>query len=341
MRGEESLAADSRLKKGAAGEAAESGEPLLAAWRIWLPALAWTVLLLLHLYWPDQQLVTSGDNYTLLLLVLGGIYVLPAVASLFLPSWREMLAAQASLVTAAFVFLALAELFTLKLNVLPLPVFPSPVKVFEAFTNDGDLLLTSVLHSLRLLFTGYFLGAILGLASGILMGWYSSFRYWGNPVVRLIGPIPAVAWIPLVLAVFPTSFTASTFLIMLCTWFPVTVMTWSGMANVNKSYLEIAQTLGGDEAYLIFKVALPSAMPLIFIGMFMGMGASFATLIVAEMLGVKAGLGWYVQWAQGWGEYYKVYAALLGSAVLFSSLITLLFKARDRILVWQRGLLKW
>lgn len=104
MRGEESLAADSRLKKGADSEA---GEPLLAAWRVCLPALAWTALLLLHLYWPDQQLVTSGDNYTLLLLVLGGIYVLPAVASLFLPGWRQMLAAQASLVTAAFVFLAL------------------------------------------------------------------------------------------------------------------------------------------------------------------------------------------------------------------------------------------
>ncbi len=82
-------------------------------------------------------------------------------------------------------------------------------------------------------------------------------------------------------------------------------------------------------------------MPMVFVGLFMGLGASFVTLIVAEMLGVKAGLGWYIQWAQGWGEYYKVYAALLLSAVLFSSIITLLFTVRDRVLVWQRGLLKW
>ena len=59
--------------------------------------------------------------------------------------------------------------------------------------------------------------------------------------------------------------------------------------------------------YLIFRVAIPAAMPNIFIGLFMGLGASFLTLVVAETVGVKAGLGWYVHWAQGWAEYGKVY----------------------------------
>ena len=56
---------------------------------------------------------------------------------------------------------------------------------------------------------------------------------------------------------------------------------------------------------------------------------------------MKAGLGWYIQWAQGWGEYYKIYAALAIMAVLFSAVITLLFKARDRFLAWQKGLIRW
>jgi NitT/TauT family transport system permease protein len=64
-------------------------------------------------------------------------------------------------------------------------------------------------------------------------------------------------------------------------------------------------------------------------------------LIAAEMLGVKAGLGWYINWAQGWAEYFKVYSALVVLAILFSGLITLLFKVKDRLLSWQKGLIKW
>ena len=73
------------------------------------------------------------------------------------------------------------------------------------------------------------------------------------------------------------------------------------------------------------------------VGIFMGLGTSFVTLLAAEMLGVKAGLGWYVTWAQGWAAYPKVYAALAIMALLFSGLISVLFKVRNRVLAWERG----
>ncbi|HEY3423942.1 MAG TPA: ABC transporter permease subunit [Negativicutes bacterium] len=307
----------------------------------WLPVIALSVSYLLHIFLPNSQLVSTTANYSRLLLGVWLFYCAWAVGACFYQSWRQSLCCHAPLATAVITLLAFAEIITLKFNILPLPIFPSPVKILEAFSHDGLVLTISVLYSLRLLFAGYLIGVVLGIPTGIMLGWHATFRYWVNPLVRIIGPIPATAFIPIVLAVFPTSFSASVFLIVLCTWFPVTVMTWSGIANVNKSYFEIARTLGANEPYLILKIALPAAMPMVFVGLFMGLGASFVTLIVAEMLGVKAGLGWYIQWAQGWGEYYKVYAALLLSAVLFSSIITLLFKVRDRVLVWQRGLLKW
>lgn len=307
----------------------------------WLPAAVLAVSLLMHIGLPNRQLVLTTANYSLLLMVFMAIYCSWGMGACFLAKWRQRLCHHAPLAGAAFSLLAVYELVTLKFNMLPLPFFPSPVKILEAFTNDAQILVISVLYSLRLLIFGYAIGVLLGLPTGILMGWYKQFRYWVNPIVRIIGPVPATAWIPITLAVFPTSLSGSIFLIALATWFPVTVMTWSGMANVNKSYFEIARTLGADEKYLILKIALPAAMPMVFIGLFMGMGTSFVTLVVAEMLGVKAGLGWYIEWAQSWGEYYKVYAALVISAGLFSSVISLLFKVRDRMLVWQRGLVKW
>jgi NitT/TauT family transport system permease protein len=173
------------------------------------------------------------------------------------------------------------------------------------------------------------------------MGWSRAAGYWIHPVLRLVGPIPATAWLPLAFFVFPSSHSASTFLIVLATGFPVTVLTWSGVASVSGAYYDIARTLGANQTFLILKVTIPAAMPHVFVGLFMGLGNSFAVLVIAEMLGVKAGLGWYLQWAQGWAAYANMYAALLIMALIFSGLITLLFRLRDRLLAWQKGLVQW
>src|SRR5438270_6851402 len=161
------------------------------------------------------------------------------------------------------------------------------------------------------------------------------------PVLKLLGPIPATAFIPLVLMLLPTPFTSGLSLIALAVWFPVTMLATSGIANVRKSFLDVARTLGAGRGYLIFRVAIPAALPSIFVGLFMGLGASFLTLIVAETVGVKAGLGWYLKWQQGYVEYAKVYASLVIMAAFFSTLMTLLFKARDHVLKWQKGVIRW
>ena len=140
---------------------------------------------------------------------------------------------------------------------------------------------------------------------------------------------------------FPTSGSASTFLIALATFFPTAVLTWSGVAAVSTAYYDVARTMGASPWFLVRRVAVPAAMPSVFVGLFMGLGASFSVLVVAEMLGVKAGLGWYMQWAQGWAAYANMYAALLVMALMCSALITLLFRVRDRSLSWQKGLVRW
>ncbi len=136
---------------------------------------------------------------------------------------------------------------------------------------------------------------------------------------------------------FPSSWSASTFLIALATGFPVTVLTWSGVASVSSAYYDVARTLGAKPSFLVLKVAIPAALPHVFVGLFMGLGSSFAVLVVAEMIGVKAGLGFYLQWSQGWAAYANMYAALIVMSLLCSGAITLLFRTRDRLLVWQKG----
>lgn len=306
-----------------------------------LPLTALLVLLAEHKLLDNTQPMFQGKPFGTLVTLLPVIYIAAVALTFFRQGWRQTLIHKAPLLAAFVGIITAWDIITLKLGLLPLPYFPSPAVVLNSLISEWDTLAISALYSLRLLFIGYAIGLAVGLPTGVLMGWSPRFHYWLNPVLRLIGPIPATAWIPIAMVLFPTSFTASIFLIALSSWFPITVMTWSGIANVNKAYYEVARSLGASEWYLVSRVALPAAMPTIFVGLFMGLGVSFVTLIVGEMLGVKAGLGWFITWAQGWAEYGKVYAALLVMSLLFSTVITLLFRFRDKALAWQKGLIKW
>jgi len=233
------------------------------------------------------------------------------------------------------------ELATAKLAWLPRPYFTSPQEVAVVFRDDAALLLESLLYSLRLLAIGFAVGAGVGFLTGVAMGWSRRVNYWLYPVARTIGPVPAAAWLPIAYVVLPTNTIASLFMIALAAWFPMALLTWSGVAGVSRSYYDVARTLGASERFLVWKVAVPAALPSVFVGLFMGLGGSFISLVVAEELGVKAGLGWYIQWALGWGEWKKAWAGLLIMVVLFSGLITLLFRLRNRVLSWQQGLVRW
>ncbi len=245
------------------------------------------------------------------------------------------------IVAAAVGSLTAWELITSGFRWLPLPYFPSPASVLRNLVLDWELLLDSTWHSLLLLLSGYALGALLGIGTGIGIGWFRRARYWGMPLLKVIGPIPATAWIPLAMVISPKPIFSAVGLIALAVWFPVSMLTMSGIANTRASYLDVARTLGASQSFLIFRVAIPAATPNIFLGLFMGLGASFLTLIVAETVGVRSGLGWYVSWAQGWAEYGKVFAALVIMAGFFSTIMTMLFKLRDRVLAWQKGTIKW
>ncbi len=242
--------------------------------------------------------------------------------------------------TAIPLLLIIWDLLTTKSNTLPLPFFPSASQILQVIVEDYQTLLISTMHSLRLLVLGFIIGTVLGIVIGILIGWYRTWNYWVFPVVKIMGVIPTTAWIPIVMFIFPSSFYAQVFLIVICVCFPVAFMTSSGVAGLPKSYFEAARTLGADEKFLIYKVAIPGAMPSIFTGIYTATGISFATLVVSEMIGAKAGLGWYITWAKSWSNYAKVYASIVIMAIIFSLVMAVIYKIRDAILVWQRGLVK-
>jgi NitT/TauT family transport system permease protein len=311
-------------------------------WRTILAVpIAALVTLGVHMLAAKSESRIETHSYALLYWEIVGVSFVLAAAQRFSVGLRQWMRHMCPIFTSAILLFGAWDVITSGLRLLPLPYFPGPAAILRSLIDDRALLFDSTWHSLALLLGGYALGVIAGLISGVCIGWSPPIRYWGMPVLKIVGPIPATAWIPLAMVVSPSAVISAAALIALAVWFPVTMLTASGISNTRASYLDVARTLGAGRSYLIFRVAIPAAIPSIFIGLFMGLGASFLTLVVAESVGVKSGLGWYVSWAQGWAEYGKVYAALIIMAAFFSSIMTLLFKLRDRVLVWQKGVIKW
>jgi NitT/TauT family transport system permease protein len=267
-------------------------------------------------------------------LVLAGLYAL-------CPPVRPWARYHAPLLAAVIGWLGLWDLITQNLEPRTLIFFPTPDLVFGSMAKDWLLLLDSTQQSLVLLLTGYACGVAAGIATGILVGWFPGVRYWAMPALKVIGPIPATALVAVVMVLSNNTFWCGVMLIAFVVWFPVTMLTSSGISSVRLSHLDVARTLGAGPWYLIFHVALPSAVPNIFIGLFMGLLTSFLTLVVAETVGVSVGLGQYFRQGQGDIGYDRMYAALIIMALFCSGLMTLLFKVRDWMLKWQQGVIKW
>lgn len=327
----------------AAGAAPASG------WRLWktgtAAAAVWAGVGGVTLGWPNVEVGFSSWGYTrefgVAALGLAVLLLLVAVSGV------EQARPVRALRRAGPWLLALAfavgawEIATAKLALLPSPFFAPPQSLIEVYVTDYKRLADSLVNSLWLLANGFLLGAAAGFLTGVAIGWSRGLGYWVHPVLRFLGPVPSTALLPMAFFFFPSSWSAAVFLIALATWFPVTVLTWSGVAGVNRAYYDVARTMGANEWFLVLRVAIPAALPQVFVGLFMGLGASFSVLVAAEMMGVKSGLGWYLSWAQGWASYANMYGALFVMALVFSGLITLLFLGRDRLLAWQKGVVKW
>ncbi|MDR1024194.1 MAG: ABC transporter permease subunit [Treponema sp.] len=312
-------------------------------WRVLVPLAALLIDLLIHLRVPTNpgyrvKELPYFTGFLYLLLIVLGVY---AVLSIFYPRRREKLVYKSWFFGAAFLLLGLYDTITLKLNLIPSLYFPAPERIVQVFFEDWFFMLRCLVYSLRLLLGGFFLGAFVGVLTGTLIGWSPRWNYWVMPCIRIVGPIPSTAWIPIALVVFTRATDAALFLIALGVWFPTTVLTSSGILNVRKSYFEVSSTLGAGTLRNVLSIALPAAAPNIFAGLFNGTSSSFLTLMAAEMIGCKFGIGWYINWQRETLAYSQVYAALIVIALTFSLLISIQFKIRNRVLSWQKGTIRW
>ncbi|MDR3375347.1 MAG: ABC transporter permease subunit [Ancalomicrobiaceae bacterium] len=329
----------SDLAQSAEGDLAIAARPIVQVWRGGIHAsAAWFLAAAVTIGFPDTIPWGATELFAELTAAGGAVLLILAFVVHRLGDVGRRIAYYGPWLIAIGLWFAVWEFSTAKTGWLPKPFFSPPHGLLNVYVVDGTRLLICIGYSLRLWALGFGSGTVVGFVLGVALGWSSRFSYWGMPILKLIGPVPATAWIPCTFFFFPTTFHASVFIVALSAGIPVAILTASGIASVNRAYYDVARTLGADERFLIFKIAIPASLPNVFVGLFMGLYYSFAVLVVAEMLGAKYGLGWYIQFQSAYSAYANVYATLVIMAVLCAGIVQLQFRIRDHLLAWQKGI---
>ena len=307
-----------------------------------LPVFACIIAIIEYVFIKNKYHNDYAYRYLAILIISIAIYILFVIRSIIHNITKKddrlyiKYRNKAPWLVVIYLFLALFDYLTLKTGILMYPFIPWVNDIINITIEDYKNLGISTLYSLRLLFIGYFVGSFIGIITGISCGYNKKIRYWISPILKILGPIPTATWIPLIMIVATSLFGGAVFIISLGVWFSVSVATMTGISNVDKSYYEVAKTLGANDIELVFKVAIPYAMPNILQGMTQGMSSACISLMVAEMLGVKAGLGWYITWSQSWASYNKMFAAIIIICIVFNLVAMLLEKIKKYLLRWQQ-----
>jgi NitT/TauT family transport system permease protein len=213
---------------------------------------------------------------------------------------------------------------------------PSPLAVYASFTkaiHDPKFLLHVVLSCRRILF-GFSLAALVAVPLGLVMGRFKLVHEMIFPVSEVLRPIPAIAWVPMAIMLWPTN--EQSIVTFLGSFFPILVNTLHGMALVDPVLVRAARCLGAREASIFREVYFPASLPHIFTGLTVGMGVAWVSLIAAEMISGQYGIGYFTWEAYSLVQYADIALGMIAIGVLGLT-SSLLIRAAGRLAMpWGR-----
>ncbi len=177
-------------------------------------------------------------------------------------------------------------------------LIPSPWEVLFAtidfVTSDPWIHFRS---SIQRVFFGYLAASVLGIFLGVLIGWFEAVEDLFLPPLELLRPIPAVAWIPLAILMFPNAESGMVYITFIGAFFPMLISTIRGVESTlsDTVLIRVGQCLGANSWHIFKDIVIPGSMPSIASGLTIGMGNAWFCLVTAEILAGRYGVG-YITW---------------------------------------------
>jgi NitT/TauT family transport system permease protein len=195
---------------------------------------------------------------------------------------------------------------------------PTP---YEVLQQAGEVVfstkfLVNVAMSVRRIVSGFFIAIAIGVPLGLVIGKYRFMRDLFMPAIEVLRPIPAIAWVPMAIMLWPSNEASIVYITFLGAFFPILLNTVQGVHAMDGVLIRAGRCLGANELQLFWHVILPGCLAHVFTGLAVGMGVAWVSLIAAEMISGQFGVGYYTWEAYSLVNYPAIVLGMITIGIL-------------------------
>jgi len=180
---------------------------------------------------------------------------------------------------------------------------------------------------------------LVAVPLGLALGWRLRLYRATQPVIKVLGPLPPVVYVPYAIALLPTFRLAAVWVVFLGAFWPLLARTMQGVRQLPAAHLDVARTLNLGAFTLLRRVIFPGALPAIYGGATVALVFAFVLLTSAELIGasggIASGLGYYVMYADQIQDHRRVLAGIFVIGLLVIGIVTLFNRIEQRLLRWR------
>ena len=214
---------------------------------------------------------------------------------------------------------------------------PTPIKVFQAFIEllkQPDYYNHALYSCVRIL-----IGCLLALPLGVILGMIIGLTKFGKnfifPIFEMLRPIPQITWIPISILLFYTIEQSIIFITFIGAFFPILINTIAGTKTVNNTLIDAAKSMHASKLQIIRHVYFPSAVPNILTGLSVGVGTSWMSVIAAEMISGKYGVGYFTWMSYNLMNYADTIVGMITIGIIGILCFTLIRLLENIILAYR------
>lgn len=217
-------------------------------------------------------------------------------------------------------------------------LFPSPGMVADVYIHEWPLIAASVGNSVLRVLAGLALASATAIPLGLLLGRYRQLYLLLDWTIQIFRCFPAIALIPLAILFFGIGNKPAIILIWMAATWPLLINTIFGVTSVEKTLLRVARSAHASEFMTLREILLPGALPAILTGLRLAVGSGWLTVVTAEMIAVRSGVGYLIMYAQTVFRSDQVMAGIIAIGVVGLFFDVLIQHLRSWVCAWQEGL---
>lgn len=222
------------------------------------------------------------------------------------------------------------------LNLVPGYMLPSPTDVIRAFISEAPLLWQNSLITLQEAFLGLALGVCLGFVFAVLMDAFDVLYRAFYPILVITQTVPTVAIAPLLVLWFGYEMTPKIILIVIVTFFPVTIGLLEGFRSADGDAIGLLRSMGARRIQIFRYIKLPSALPQFFSGLRIAAAYSIVGAVISEWLGGFGGLGVYMTRVKKAFAFDKMFAVIFLTSAISLALMALVDLAERKCMPYRQ-----